>query len=57
MNAKNISGHLRANDTFFARLAECILRWRWFILLMVSVTTIFAFHEMRKIKMDKRCVK
>ena len=52
MNQGTLSKHFTDTDTFFARLAECILRWRWFILLMVSVTTIFAFHEMRKIKMD-----
>ncbi len=39
-------------NTFFARLAEGILRFRWLLLLLVFLLTIFAFYEMRTLRMD-----
>ena len=36
----------------FARLAEGILRFRWLLLLLVFLLTIFAFYEMRGLRMD-----
>ena len=52
MNHGVISKYFSGTNTFFARLAEAILRWRWLLLLMVFIITIFAFYEMRSLRMD-----
>ena len=48
MTAKYFSG----TNTFLAGLTETIFRFRWVLLLLVAVLTIFAFYEMRSIRMD-----
>ena len=52
MNSGITSKYFTGTNTFFARLAEAILRFRWLLLLLVFVITIFAFYEMRTLKMD-----
>ena len=52
MNPGITSKYFSGTNTFFARLAECILRFRWPLLLLVFLLTIFAFYEMRTIRMD-----
>ena len=52
MNPRITSKYFTGTNTFFARLAEAILRFRWLLLLLVFVITIFAFYEMRTLKMD-----
>ena len=43
MNPGITSKYFSGTNTFFARLAESILSWRWLLLLMVFIMTIFAF--------------
>ena len=52
MNHGVISKYFSGTNTFFARLAEGILRFRWLLLLLVFLLTIFAFYEMRTLRMD-----
>ena len=52
MNHGVISKYFSGTNTFFARLAEGILRFRWLLLLLISLLTIFAFYEMRSLRMD-----
>ncbi len=52
MNPGIISKYFSGANTFFSRLAEGILRFRWLLLLLVFLLTIFAFYEMRTIRMD-----
>ncbi|MDL1959766.1 MAG: MMPL family transporter [Deltaproteobacteria bacterium] len=52
MNPGITSKYFSGTNTFFARLAEGILRWRWVLLLLVFIITIFAFHEIRNLKFD-----
>jgi predicted RND superfamily exporter protein len=52
MNPGITSKYFTGTNTFFARLAETILRFRWLLLLLVFLLTIFAFYEMRSIRMD-----
>ena len=52
MNPGITSKYFSSTNTFFARLAEGILRWRWLLLLLVFLLTIFAFYEMRSLRMD-----
>ena len=52
MNPGISSKYFSGTNTFFARLAEGILRFRWLLLLLVFLLTIFAFYEMRTIRMD-----
>ena len=52
MNPGITSKYFTGTNTFFARLAEGILRFRWLLLLLVFLLTIFAFYEMRTIRMD-----
>ena len=47
-----LSKYFSGTNTFFARLAEGILRWRWLLLFIVFILTIFAFYEMRTLRMD-----
>ena len=46
------SKYFTGTNTFFARLAEGILRFRWLLLLLVFLLTMFAFYEMRSLRMD-----
>ncbi len=46
------SKYFSGTNTFFARLAEGILRFRWVLLFLVLIITIFAFFEMRNLRMD-----
>ena len=52
MNPGITSKYFSGTNTFFARLAEGILRFRWLLLLLLTVLTIFAFYEMKTLKMD-----
>ena len=52
MNQGITSKYFSSTNTFFARLAEGILRFRWLLLLLVFLMTIFAFYEMKTIRMD-----
>ena len=52
MNPGITSKYFTGTNTFFARLTEGILRFRWLLLLLVFIITIFAFYEMRTLKMD-----
>lgn len=52
MNPGITSKYFSGTNTFFARLAEAILRFRWLLLLLVFLLTIFAFYEMRTLRMD-----
>lgn len=52
MNPGITSKYFSGTNTFFARLAEGILRFRWLLLLLVFIITIFAFYEMRTLRMD-----
>ena len=52
MNPGITSKYFTGTNTFFARLAEGILRWRWLLLILISLLTIFAFYEMRTLRMD-----
>ena len=52
MNQETVSAHLSGSYKFFARLAEAILRFRWLLLLMVLLLTIFAFYQMKTLRMD-----
>ena len=52
MNSGITSKYFSGTNTFFARLAGGILRWRWLLLLMVFIMTLFAFYEMRTLRMD-----
>ena len=52
MNPGITSKYFSGTNTFFARLAEAILRWRWLLLILISLLTIFAFYEMRTLRMD-----
>jgi len=52
MNPGITSKYFSGTNTFFARLAEGILRFRWLLLLLVFLLTIFAFYEMRTLRMD-----
>jgi hydrophobe/amphiphile efflux-3 (HAE3) family protein len=52
MNPGITSKYFSGTNTFFARLAEAILRFRWLLLLIVFIITIFAFYEMRSLRMD-----
>lgn len=52
MNPRITSKYFTGTNTFFARLAEAILRFKWLLLLLVFLLTIFAFYEMRTLKMD-----
>ena len=52
MNPGITSKYFSGTNTFFARLAEGILRFRWLLLLMVLLTTIFAFYQMKTLRMD-----
>jgi hypothetical protein len=52
MNPGITSKYFSGTNTFFARLAEGILRFRWPLLLLVFLLTIFAFHGMRTLRMD-----
>jgi len=52
MNPGITSKYFSGTNTFFARLAEAILRFRWLLLLLVFILTIFAFFEMRTLRMD-----
>ena len=52
MNPGITSKYFSGTNTFFARLAEGILRWRWLLLLIVLLTTIFAFYQMKTLRMD-----
>ena len=52
MNPEMTSKYFSGTNTFFARLAEGILRFRWLLLLLISLLTIFAFYEMRNLRMD-----
>ena len=45
MNPGITSKYFSGTNTFFARLAEGILRFRWLLLLLVFLLTIFAFYE------------
>ncbi|RKY43867.1 MAG: hypothetical protein DRP81_06360 [Candidatus Omnitrophota bacterium] len=47
-----LSKYFSGTNTFFARLAGGILRFRWLLLLLVFLLTIFAFYEMRNLRMD-----
>lgn len=47
-----LSKYFSGTNTFFARLAGGILRFRWLLLLLVFLLTIFAFYEMRTLRMD-----
>jgi predicted RND superfamily exporter protein len=52
MNHGVISKYFSGTNTFFARLAEAILRFRWILLILISLLTILAFYEMRSLRMD-----
>ena len=52
MNPGITSKYFSGTNTFFTRLAEVILRWRWLLLLIVLLTTIFAFYQMKTLRMD-----
>jgi predicted RND superfamily exporter protein len=52
MNPGITSKYFTGTNTFFARLAEGILRFRWLLLLLVFIVTIFAFYEMKTLRMD-----
>jgi hydrophobe/amphiphile efflux-3 (HAE3) family protein len=52
MNPGITSKYFSGTNTFFARLAEGILRFRWLLLLLVFLLTVSAFYEMRTIRMD-----
>ena len=52
MNPGITSKYFSGANTFFARLAEGILRFRWLLLFLVLIITIFAFYEMRNLRMD-----
>ena len=52
MNPGMTSKYFSGTNTFFARLAEAILRFRWLLLLLVFLLTIFAFYEMKTLRMD-----
>ncbi|MEA3415680.1 MAG: MMPL family transporter [Thermodesulfobacteriota bacterium] len=52
MNPGITSKYFSGTNTFFARLAEAILRFRWLLLLLVFFLTIFSFYEMRTLRMD-----
>jgi predicted RND superfamily exporter protein len=52
MNPGITSKYFSGTNTFFARLAEGILRFRWLLLVLISLLTIFAFYEMRSLRMD-----
>ena len=52
MNPGITSKYFTGTNTFFVRLAEGILRFRWLLLLLVFIMTIFAFFEMRTLRMD-----
>ena len=52
MNPGITSKYFSGTNTFFARLAEGILRFRWLLLILISLLTIFAFYEMRTLRMD-----
>ena len=52
MNPGIRSKYFSGTNTFFARLAEGILRFRWVLLFLVLIITIFAFFEMRNLRMD-----
>ena len=52
MNPGITSKYFSGTNTFFASLAEGILRFRWLLLLLVFILTIFAFSEMRNLRMD-----
>jgi len=52
MNPGITSKYFSGTNTFFARLAEVILRFRWPLLFLVFIITIFAFYEMRTLRMD-----
>lgn len=50
MNQGITSKYFSGTNTFFARLAEGIIRWRWLLLILISVLTVSAFYEMRTIQ-------
>jgi len=52
MNPGITPKYFSGTNTFFARLAEDILRFRWLLLLLVFILTIFAFYEIKTIRMD-----
>ena len=52
MNPGITSKYFSGTNTFFARLAESILRFRWLLLLLIFLLTIFAFYEIRSLRMD-----
>ena len=52
MNPGITSKYFSGTNTFFARLVEGILRFRWLLLFLVFLLTIFAFYEMRTLRMD-----
>ena len=52
MNPGITSKYFSGTNTFFARLAEGILRFRWLLLLLVFLLSIFAFYEMKTLRMD-----
>ena len=52
MNPGIISKYFSGINTFFSRFAEGILRWRWLLLILVLILTVFAFYEMRGLRMD-----
>ena len=52
MNPKTLTKYFSRTNTFFVGLAEGILRFRWLLLLLVFLLTIFAFFEMRNLRMD-----
>ncbi len=52
MNPGITSKYFSGTNTFFARLAEGILRWRWPLMVAILLLTAFFFYEMRGLKMD-----
>jgi predicted RND superfamily exporter protein len=52
MNSEITPKYSSGTSALFVRLAETILSFRWLLLILVAVLTIFAFYEMRTIKMD-----
>jgi predicted RND superfamily exporter protein len=52
MNPGITSKYFSGTNTFFARLAEAILRFRWLLLILVFFLTILAFYQMKTLRMD-----
>ena len=52
MNSEVTPEHSSGISALFVRLVKTILSFKWLLLILVAALTIFAFYEMRSIKMD-----